>query len=1037
MSECSFETASSPFSIADNRCSDEDDDESVATPPNESRWAHATPTRATLPNLDDPFDDTPASLPIVSRPLPVVPIQRAQSPEQKVIALEQETARKALPGLGLSLTSESERQSIQTIQYSADGTSLRSDDQRRADLASGKYIEKEVADELPEPSAIVPSMPEPATPRADASRPATPRSLLPVRSPSPVLSRETIKAKLAERKAAKDLAKTSAFEPTEALAPPISRSSPELLVPDSPMSEVDYNMLRPQRKVSDVARPSTPERQVLNLAPEPASGRAIHHEREKRLSSDVRELEKAAGSLQIAKTFEAVNYDGDDYDDDIHNEKASPLLPPVSIKEDLRKSSIGSCEEVLRQLPEIPNVPAKVDVLDLSDSETEIDVVDEDDTDEVVITRSETLSLEPLSLSLDFSSFGGDLLGMEEFMTPEKRPETPITSRVVAFASPSKSSNTPSKLDQWVDMSQGPNKENDTRAEPATITSRGMKLRTRPSLTPADAAALAARRRQVSAEMEEEAEIVLDSEDEDAVLGQVKKEKPQAGVIHEADEHEAQECEIELEDDTRQSSTAPVMPVLAAFASEPSFTDINSAFDRVMQKQKRSYVIVEKQAVVHAKAEDDVALARPAITSAKGHTRQSSSVYTDISAFSTRPKQTENFKSHHRRQSSKLPPGVTLSPKPDAGTPKAVALPLMLDGGRLFVKVAHVKNLTLPIPQGEESFFSCTLDNGRHCVTTPWHTLAKNTKVDQEFELIADHDLEFILTLQAKYDPPVIPNRPKSTLGRLLHSPKRHRPTGSITSLSLAGYVGIDGAFARAYVALKHFRDKSFGRPYSMCIPVLNEWAMELTSAQGSKHTTTRLRKPYKIGEIELQVLYVPPVDEVHRPTLPTSLGQAVRDIRDAEWHNQFRFEGFLSQQGGDCPYWRRRQFRLIGSKLTAYHVSTGHIRATINLAKAVKITDDKESLTAPEVTVGKGENKKRRKSGFAEREEGHLYVAEGFRIRFANGELIDFYADSHAEKEKWMQCLNEIVGCVPQIKPWCQQVLEFEGRQPVVGVAK
>jgi hypothetical protein len=74
--------------------------------------------------------------------------------------------------------------------------------------------------------------------------------------------------------------------------------------------------------------------------------------------------------------------------------------------------------------------------------------------------------------------------------------------------------------------------------------------------------------------------------------------------------------------------------------------------------------------------------------------------------------------------------------------------------------------------------------------------------------------------------------------------------------------------------------------------------------------------------------------------------------------------------------------------------------RATINLAKAAKLIDDKSALTQKETSTKGGG---RRKSAFAEEEEGYMFVEEGFRIRFANGEVIDFYADSAAEKDGWM----------------------------------
>jgi hypothetical protein len=39
------------------------------------------------------------------------------------------------------------------------------------------------------------------------------------------------------------------------------------------------------------------------------------------------------------------------------------------------------------------------------------------------------------------------------------------------------------------------------------------------------------------------------------------------------------------------------------------------------------------------------------------------------------------------------------------------------------------------------------------------------------------------------------------------------------------------------------------------------------------------------------------------------------------------------------------------------------------------------------------------------------MFVEEGFRIRFANGETIDFYADNAAQKTEWMRVLAEVIG--------------------------
>ena len=114
---------------------------------------------------------------------------------------------------------------------------------------------------------------------------------------------------------------------------------------------------------------------------------------------------------------------------------------------------------------------------------------------------------------------------------------------------------------------------------------------------------------------------------------------------------------------------------------------------------------------------------------------------------------------------------------------------------------------------------------------------------------------------------------------------------------------------------------------------------------------------------------------------------------------------------------------------MTAYHETTRQPRATINLAKAAKLIDDRSSLIQKETSTRGGG---RRKSAFAEEEEGYMFVEEGFRIRFGNGEVIDFYADSAAEKDGWLRVMSEAVGKGSStgsgaIKPWADLVLKRE----------
>jgi hypothetical protein len=128
----------------------------------------------------------------------------------------------------------------------------------------------------------------------------------------------------------------------------------------------------------------------------------------------------------------------------------------------------------------------------------------------------------------------------------------------------------------------------------------------------------------------------------------------------------------------------------------------------------------------------------------------------------------------------------------------------------------------------------------------------------------------------------------------------------------------------------------------------------------------------------------------------------------------------------------------LVGTRLTAYHEATRQPRATINLANAKRLIDDRRALTEKETT---GRNGSRRRSGFAEEEEAYMFVEEGFRIRFNNGEVIDFYADNKEDKEGWMRVLSEVVGrdslgsndgdslgSVSRAKgKWCELVLKRE----------
>ncbi|KAK0722421.1 cell division protein anillin-domain-containing protein [Lasiosphaeria miniovina] len=579
--------------------------------------------------------------------------------------------------------------------------------------------------------------------------------------------------------------------------------------------------------------------------------------------------------------------------------------------------------------------------------------------------------------------------------------------------------------------------EEEARASPAipeqlaTIKSAsGSKLKTRPSATPSDIMAMREARRHVSREV----------------------------PVPPIPERHRSRLSRDMEVDFSESTGDDFLDRHPSFKKRSLTLDLDLGlsldkdFDRVIEAQKRGYLMRQNTKLVAAsdKESDEFRSCRSAGNSPVKQTRPQSWT---VEPWNGQPRARSVRKRH--AATGPVPPlpgqesnAVAMNTLNEEEIAAEMATVDSGERGRLFVKVMGVKDLDLPIPKNERTWFSLTLDNGVHCVTTAWMELARNAPIGQEFELVVPNDLEFQLTLNVKLEKPapkkVAPapikiSKPKtSTFSRVFASPRkrkemelRHReeeerqaqqqreaqarqmntqPTAwDLLSPLAAG----DGSFARSYVCLKEHETKCFGRPYLVEVAAFNEWATEeagFASSVKSKRGNTAVvrRAPYKIGKLELQLLFVPRPKGSTDDDMPKSMNSCIREMKVAEERLSRNWEGPLSQQGGDCPYWRRRYFKLVGTKLTAYHEATRQPRATINLANAKRLIDDRRALLEKE-TLGKGG--KRRRSGFAEEEEGYMFVEEGFRIRFNNGEVIDFYADSTQDKDGWMKVLSEIIG--------------------------
>lgn len=217
-------------------------------------------------------------------------------------------------------------------------------------------------------------------------------------------------------------------------------------------------------------------------------------------------------------------------------------------------------------------------------------------------------------------------------------------------------------------------------------------------------------------------------------------------------------------------------------------------------------------------------------------------------------------------------------------------------------------------------------------MTTSWLELGKSAPIGQEFELIVQNDLEFQLTLQMKVDeekmrpqeaaPPSPTKQKSSTLSRVFQSPRKRKELEMRNQLTeqrqsqdvnasvwdrLRTTVAQDGSFGRSYVSLSDHEKEAYGRPYTVDVACFNEWAVEdqINSVKSKKSTTSaasQRRPPYKIGKLELQLLFVPKPKGAKDDDMPKSMNSCIREMRDAESVSTRSWEGFLSQQGGDCP---------------------------------------------------------------------------------------------------------------------------------------
>lgn len=326
----------------------------------------------------------------------------------------------------------------------------------------------------------------------------------------------------------------------------------------------------------------------------------------------------------------------------------------------------------------------------------------------------------------------------------------------------------------------------------------------------------------------------------------------------------------------------------------------------------------------------------------------------------------------------------------------------LLEKGKLFLRVMGLKNVKLPDLNERNMSFNITLDNGVHCVKTPDYTSngTANVPIGKEFELTVNHALQFILTLKASYD------KPKDTLvevkERRVVQPKKRisRLFGSKEVITTTKFVpkeatdswknlfAVDGLFARCYVDLEQYLTQVSGTARNFNLTCFNEWAT-IPGSQG------KLREPYSVAQLEVKMLFVPRTEPYE--ILPLSIKAAYECLDEIKKEHFTEVEGYLHQEGGDCDSWKKRWFKLQGTSLVAHSEYSHKTRAKINLTKVTEVVYvDQENIT-------RSSNNYRNFSDI-------LLMEHAFKIRFADGEIIDFGAPNKQEKAVWIQAIQEIV---------------------------
>ncbi|GAA5849958.1 hypothetical protein JCM8547_000964 [Rhodosporidiobolus lusitaniae] len=333
--------------------------------------------------------------------------------------------------------------------------------------------------------------------------------------------------------------------------------------------------------------------------------------------------------------------------------------------------------------------------------------------------------------------------------------------------------------------------------------------------------------------------------------------------------------------------------------------------------------------------------------------------------------------------------------------------------GQLFVHLRDVTFNNVSMPRQKTSV-TATLDNGRQQVPAATRELSSKIALKKEFELVCSENLAFSIHFTVPPapptpapapspapTPPASPSKPHRAL-RIFSSPKKRNATPSKLPTPTLPPPTPDPFYD--YVS----------SPDNVLATAKVTFATEALNCRLKKSRILVPFGPKKnasprscSGSLVVELLFVPAVPGVVKAALPKSMDEVMEGLELAEWATKVTHESVLTQMGGDCTVWRRRQVKLRGSTLVPYSEITKRAHVEINLTLVASLEDlNILSMLTP------GSSRSTSSSKYHDDEDDAMGRMENsFRLVFKDGNRIDFFADSEGEKRRWMEVLQEVVG--------------------------